>query len=230
MQPATIPQPITAELPRTTHTFWRGIWIGLIPLGLLVATIGLSIGFAILARLVSVPAGFLVWRWIVEGIWVGGLVIAAVVFLYATFRVLRVANRWQRVRLQSQASGVFWALGISALLILLPLLIAVMLPQQPAPETSLSRDGVTGARMSAEGAEAFSQVNATQVEMMQPITSSGWPVPTRGHSSALDGQARPASAHHTPSSSGPRQRHQDEHPRQSRAHRAGAIHALAAAH
>lgn len=132
MQPATIPQPITADLPRATHTFWRGFWIGLIPFGLFVATIGLTIGLAILARLVSVPAGFLVWRWIIEGIWVAGLVIAAALFLYAALRVLRAAQGWQQARLQSQASGIFWALGISTLLVLLPLLMAVILPQQPA--------------------------------------------------------------------------------------------------
>ncbi len=132
MQPAT-PQPVAAGLSRSAHTFWHGVWIGLIPLALVIVTVAATIALTTLVRLLFIPAGFLVWQRIVIGFWVGGLAIAVAVFLYAAFRVLRLAKGWQRAGLLSQASGAFWALGVSVLIVLLPLLVAVVFPQHPAP-------------------------------------------------------------------------------------------------
>lgn len=133
VQSATTPQPAAAGLPWSAHTFWRGLGIGFVPLALLIAAVATTIALTTLARLVSAPAGFLVWQWIVAGVWVVGLVISTAVFLYAAFRVLRRAKGWQRDGQFSQASGTFWALGVTALLVLLPLLVAFVFPQHPAP-------------------------------------------------------------------------------------------------
>lgn len=115
-----------------TGDLWRGILAGLVPLVLLIVVVTLTVVCATVARVVATPMGFLTWQWIVAGVWAGGLVIAAVVYSVATVRALRRAAAWQDFGLTRQTTGVYWTLGVAALITLLPVLIAIALPQHPA--------------------------------------------------------------------------------------------------
>jgi hypothetical protein len=118
---------------RVDRSFWRGVLAGLVPLAALAITLGLGVGGAALARILWASSGFLVWQWIVTGVWVGGLLIAAFVFAYTTFRIFRRMAVWRRDGLALQVAGAYWALGFSVLIVLLPVLISALLPQSPAP-------------------------------------------------------------------------------------------------
>ena len=111
---------------------WRGILAGLVPLLLLVILVALTLAGVALARMLATPLGFLAWQWIVAGVWAGGLLISAVVYCVATVRALRLAAAWQDFGFVRQTAGVYWTLGIAALITLLPFIIAVVLPQHPA--------------------------------------------------------------------------------------------------
>ncbi len=64
---------------------------------------------------------------------IAGLVLAIAVFALAVWRVLRRVAAWQRARLIEQANAVLWALGATALVIVIPVLLALLLPQHPFP-------------------------------------------------------------------------------------------------
>ncbi len=126
-------QPGASSGARPGSAFWRGALVGLAPLAALALILALAAGLAALTRALWAPSGFVVWQGFVTGVWVGGLIIAALVFSYAVYRVLRSVTEWRREGLTSQAAGAYWALGFTALAILLPVLIAIILPQHPAP-------------------------------------------------------------------------------------------------
>jgi len=126
-------QPSATADARTDRSFWRGVLVGLVPLATLAVTLTLAVALTALARALWYSSGFLVWQWIVAVVWIGGLVIAALVFAYATFRVVRRVVVWRRAGLASQVAGAYWALGFTVLAVLLPVLIAAILPQHPAP-------------------------------------------------------------------------------------------------
>ncbi|HEU0028320.1 MAG TPA: hypothetical protein VFQ25_14500 [Ktedonobacterales bacterium] len=126
-------EPSATSDSRFGGSFWRGVVAGLAPLVALAITLALGVGGAALARALWGSSGFLIWQWIVTGVWVGGLLVAAFVFAYATFRIFRRMVVWRRDGLASQAAGAYWALGFTVLAVLLPVVIAALLPQSPAP-------------------------------------------------------------------------------------------------
>ena len=111
---------------------WRCVVAGLVPLLLLGIVVALDVAITALARVLTIPLGFLAWRWVVAGIWVGGLIIAAAVYSIATVRALRQAASWKDFGFVRQTAGVYWTLGVAALIVLLPVILAVALPQHPA--------------------------------------------------------------------------------------------------
>lgn len=130
MQPATS-QPVADARPG--GGFWPGIRAGLTPLILLIVAVALTVALTALARVLASSLGFLTWQWIVVGVWIAGLVISAGVYAYSAYRALRRATAWQRAGLSAPASATYWALAVTALIVLLPTLIALALPQHPAP-------------------------------------------------------------------------------------------------
>lgn len=131
MPPASAHTPHDARLD--TVTIGRAIWVGATPLILLVVVIALATLGDLVARTLAFPLGFLTWNSIVEGIWVGGLLLAVVVGVIATVRALRLASLWRRAGMAQQAMSAYWSLLIVALLVLAPVILAIALPQHPAP-------------------------------------------------------------------------------------------------
>jgi hypothetical protein len=111
----------------------RGALIGLIPLGLLAGCVALTIILTALARGLTSSGGFYVQQEAALIILIVGLVLAIVVFAIACWRVLRQVAAWQKASVTVQANAALWALGASALVIIVPILLALLLPQHPFP-------------------------------------------------------------------------------------------------
>ena len=67
------------------------------------------------------------------GTLIAGLVLAIVVFAIAVWRVLRRVAAWQQAGAAVQADAALWALGATSLVIVIPILLAILLPLHPFP-------------------------------------------------------------------------------------------------
>ncbi len=112
---------------------WRGVLVGLIPLGLLAGIVAITLLVTVLARQLVAGSGFLVQQQTALIALIVGLVLAIVVYAVAGWRVLRRVKIWQRDGTTTQANAALWALTATTLIIVLPVLLALILPQHPAP-------------------------------------------------------------------------------------------------
>ncbi len=112
---------------------WRGTLVGLIPLGLLAGIVAITLLVTALARQVVGDAGFFAQQQAALIALIAGLGLAILVFAMATWRVLRRVAVWQQERTATQANAALWTLGTSALIIVVPILLVLLLPQHPAP-------------------------------------------------------------------------------------------------
>lgn len=112
---------------------WSGVRAGAAPLLLTLVVGALMAGLTTLARVVAAPLGFLAWQPIVIVIWVVGLLLTAAVYAVGMARAWRRARGWQAAGLARRAAGAWWALGAATLIVLLPVILALALPQHPAP-------------------------------------------------------------------------------------------------
>jgi len=112
---------------------WRGVLVGLIPLGLLAGIVLITLLVTALVRQLVAGSGFFVQQQTALIALIVGLVLAIVVFAVASWRVLRRVKIWQRDGTTRQANAALWALTATALIIVLPVLLAIILPQHPAP-------------------------------------------------------------------------------------------------
>jgi hypothetical protein len=111
----------------------HGVLIGLIPLGLLAVIVLLAVVTTALAREVTAGGGFYAQQEAALITLVVGLVLAVVVFAIACWRVLHHVGLWQKAGEAVQAAATLWTLGCTALVVLSPILLALLLPQHPAP-------------------------------------------------------------------------------------------------
>lgn len=115
------------------NSLWRGIFVGLIPLGLLVAIIVIALFVSALMRQLFAGTGFFVQQRAELLVVIPGLILALVVYGVAIWLTLRHIASWQQAGAKAQANGALWMLGITALIVMLPVVLAVILPQHPAP-------------------------------------------------------------------------------------------------
>src|SRR5215469_14368373 len=111
----------------------RGVLAGLIPLGLLLVFVALTVLLTALARQLVASAGFFAQRQTALIVLIAGLVVALVVYILAIVRTLRNITFWQQSGAFGQARAALFALGCTALVVLLPVVLAIVLPQNPAP-------------------------------------------------------------------------------------------------
>ncbi len=126
---------VAAQEPATVlkRSGWRGVLVGLIPLGLLASIVLITLLVTALVRQLVAGSGFFVQQQTALIALIVGLVLAIVVFTVASWRVLRHVKIWQRDGTTKQANAALWALTATALIIVLPVLLAIILPQHPAP-------------------------------------------------------------------------------------------------
>lgn len=111
----------------------RGALIGLIPPGLLLAFVAVTILLTALARQLVAASGFFAQQQAALIVLVAGLVVALVVYIIAIVLTLRRVTAWQQNGAMGQARYALLSLGVTALVVLLPVVLAVVLPQNPAP-------------------------------------------------------------------------------------------------
>ncbi|MFI5272331.1 MAG: hypothetical protein ACHQ4H_04775 [Ktedonobacterales bacterium] len=111
----------------------RGFVAGLAPLWPCALIVIVAVALAALARLLIAGQGFPTQQLAAGLIIVIGLLGAAVTYSVFCVRVLRRVKAWQLARQTAQANGALWGLVVVALIVLLPLLLAILIPQHPAP-------------------------------------------------------------------------------------------------
>lgn len=112
---------------------WHGVLVGLILLGLLAGIVAITLLVTALARQLVAGSGFFMQQQTALIALIVGLVLAIVVYAVASWRVLRRVKIWQRDGTATQANAALWALTATTLIIVLPVLLALILPQHPAP-------------------------------------------------------------------------------------------------
>lgn len=112
---------------------WRSLLIGLIPLALLVIMVLATVLLTALARLVFTDAWFYAQQQAAVIVLIAGLVLAIAVFAVAVWRILRRVALWQLIAAKTRATVALWTLGANALVIVIPVLLALLLPQHPFP-------------------------------------------------------------------------------------------------
>ena len=115
------------------RSIWRAVLTGLIPLGLLAGIVAITLLVTALARQLVAGSGFFVQQQTALIALIVGLVLAIVVYAVAIWRVLRRVKIWQQDETTKQATAALWALTATALIIVLPVVLAFILPQHPAP-------------------------------------------------------------------------------------------------
>ena len=111
----------------------RGTLRGLVALGLLVVIVVIALALTALMRQLVAGSGFFAQQQAAVITLIVGLLLAIVVYGVAIFFTLRRVATWQQIGAAAQARAALWALGITAFIVVLPVLLAIVLPQHPAP-------------------------------------------------------------------------------------------------
>jgi hypothetical protein len=114
-------------------TFVSGALSGLLPLGLLAGLVVLTLVLTTIARLVVGSHGFFLEQEVDLIVLVAGLGLAAIAYVVVTVRTVRRVTAWQRAGAQGRPNGSLFALLLTALVVVLPVLLALLVPQHPAP-------------------------------------------------------------------------------------------------
>jgi len=115
------------------HEALHGALVGLIPLGLLLFVVVVVLLLAALGRQVVSAAGFFVQQQVAVSILIAGFIATIILYAIAANRTLRQVASWQRSSLHVRSRFALWALGFTALVVMLPVLLALLLPQHPTP-------------------------------------------------------------------------------------------------
>src|SRR5205085_4800203 len=130
-------EPIEVQVP-VHPSLWendtlQGALRGLVPLGLLVVVIAIALTLSALMHRLVAGSGFFAQQQAAVITLLVGLVLAIVVYGIAIFFTLRLVATWQQIGAAARARAALWALGITAFIVVLPVLLAIVLPQNPAP-------------------------------------------------------------------------------------------------
>jgi uncharacterized membrane protein len=121
-------QPSTSE-----NNTWRGLLIGFTPLVALLILVVISLAVTALVRQIFAPSGFFVVQQTALITLIAGLVIALVIYVVAIVLALRRVAAWQQIGAKKSSTAALWSLAITAFIVLLPVILAAVIPQNPAP-------------------------------------------------------------------------------------------------
>ncbi|HEY7021576.1 MAG TPA: hypothetical protein VH349_10700 [Ktedonobacterales bacterium] len=115
-----------------TGAILRGAGVGLAPAAFLYLSALVVFGFDTLMRVATTGLGFLTQLPILNVTSMLCLVALAVGFTLVSVRAFRRARRWRQDGETTAANAALWGLVVSALLVFVPVLVAILLPQHPA--------------------------------------------------------------------------------------------------
>jgi hypothetical protein len=116
----------------TADNVLRGAGVGLAPAAFFYAGILAGVGLVSLLRVATSGLGFLTQLPVLNVMSMLCLVALAVGFTLVSVRVFRQARAWREAGEATAATATLWGLGASALLVLVPVLLGILLPQHPA--------------------------------------------------------------------------------------------------
>ncbi len=131
--PSHSQEPPLNRAPQQESDMWRGILIGLRLLGLPVAILIIAIALDMFIHALDVSGGFFVQQEIAITTLIVGLVVAIVVYIVAIQSTMKRVEAWQQEGATKTARFALCSLGITALVVVLPIVLAIVLPQHPAP-------------------------------------------------------------------------------------------------
>jgi hypothetical protein len=111
----------------------RGFASGLLPLVPVAVIVIVALALTALSRQLTAGQGFYTQQWAAGIIIVLGLLGSAASYIVSCVRTMTQVRRWQATGQASQATGALWGLVVVTLVILLPVLLAIFIPQHPAP-------------------------------------------------------------------------------------------------
>ena len=138
-----------AKSSSSENNTWRGLLIGFVPLALLVVMVVIALAVTALIRQLFDPSGFFVVQQAALITLIAGLVIALVIFVVAIVLTLRRVAAWQQIGATKSSRAALWSLGITAFIVLLPVLLAIVLPQKSCSVTFFRR------RLAKCGSQSF---------------------------------------------------------------------------
>jgi hypothetical protein len=112
--------------------FQRGLLSGFVPLALLLGVLLFSLALTLVVRGLLASADFATQGLVQPLVFGAGLLLGIVLFVVTTVLTFRRIGRWRQSGETERAIGALWALGITAVLLLLPFVLAFVLPQSPA--------------------------------------------------------------------------------------------------
>ncbi len=104
----------------------QGAFVGLVPLALLVICVAVTILLSVVALSLTGSVEFTTRQGLMVAVVVAGLLASAAVYAIACVRTLRQVKRWQRMGEAREAAAALWALAVTALIVLTPVLIAIL--------------------------------------------------------------------------------------------------------
>jgi hypothetical protein len=110
----------------------RGILTGLVPLALLATLAALAVLATMLARALTDGKPFLTQQPVLLATLGIGLLVAVIAWIAACRWALRRARMWGQLGAARQVAATLWTLGLSTIIMLLPVILAILLPQRPA--------------------------------------------------------------------------------------------------
>lgn len=108
--------------------YWRGVLYGVLPLAVVVVIFGAALLLAALVRQVIGIAAFELQQSVVLVVLGSGLALALIAFTLALIWTLRQVAMWQHNGSVECAQAALWTLVASSVVILLPVLLALVLP------------------------------------------------------------------------------------------------------
>jgi hypothetical protein len=131
---STRPGPVASpRRPLSQGDVFQGLRAGSAPLVRLIVVVLLAVLATTLARLTTAGLGFDTQQLVDVLILSVGLAVGWALYAISCVRVLRRVGAWQRAGASSRAAAALWALGIGALIVVVPLILAALWPQHPAP-------------------------------------------------------------------------------------------------
>lgn len=112
---------------------WHAFGHGLLPLAILAGSIAATLMLTLAARVLTAVVDFGIQQWMVAGVLVTGLLVSLIAYSVALIRTYR---RWRdELRRQDDAIavGTLWALIVTVIVVLMPVAVAALAPQHPAP-------------------------------------------------------------------------------------------------
>jgi hypothetical protein len=126
--------PVGGDHPTgTIQDLIRGFLLGLSPLAPLAIIVLLTTVLTAVARQLTAGAGFNTQQWVAVILVALGLILAIVAVVVFSRRAFRTIKRWQGAGMLQEANAALLGLVVVALVLVLPVLLAILAPQHPAP-------------------------------------------------------------------------------------------------